>query len=113
MSLLFRSGFGWSRNRSPRNSASDRPRFWSMTPIEPSKITIRCLNSRSRRSWTESATAMTVKSTKAPGGADFSASDGAPDLEAAVVVEQVPAAGVELLEGGLALDRIDGSADVR
>ena len=65
MSLLLRSGLGWSLKRSPRNSASERPRFWSMTPIEPSKITIRCLNSRSRRSWTEVATAMvTLKTTE-------------------------------------------------
>src|SRR5260221_13468668 len=107
MSLLLRSGFGWSLNRSPRNSASDRPRFWSMTPIEPSKITIRCLNSRSRRSWTEGATAMvTLKSTE-------SGSDRAPDLESAVIEQQMAAAACQLVDGGQALGRIGRTADVR
>src|ERR1700693_6618976 len=97
MSLLLRSGLGWSLKRSPRNSASDSPRFWSMTPIEPSKITIRCLNSRSRRSWIEVATAMVT-----PKGTE-SGPDGTPDLEAAVVVQHVPAAACKLVDRRQAL----------
>src|SRR5258708_32357131 len=63
--LLLRRGLGGSRKRSPRKSASLSPLCWSITPMDPSKITIRCLNSRSRRSRVDTATAIgTPKSTK-------------------------------------------------
>src|ERR1700730_3864401 len=69
MSKLFLSSLGCSRNRSPRQSSSLRPCLCKSTPVDPSKITIRCLNSRSRRSRVEgpaeAAVAMwTLKSTE-------------------------------------------------
>src|ERR1700704_2925111 len=109
MSLLLRSGFGWSLKRSPRNSASDRPRFWSMTPMEPSKITIRCLNSRSRRSWTDTFTATGPLRVQRVA---FSGSDWAPDLESAIVVKHMAAAAGQLVDGGEALGWVGGAADV-
>src|SRR5258706_7184965 len=113
MSLLLRSGLGWSLKRSPRNSASERPRFWSMTPIDPSKITIRCLNSRSRRSWTVVATAMvTPKSTESGPLGPLSGPGRAPDLESAVVEQHVPSTTRQLVDGGEALRRVGGPADV-
>src|ERR1700736_33443 len=68
-STLFLSSLGCSRNRSPRQSSSLRPCLCKSTPVDPSKITIRCLNSRSRRSRVEDpaevAVAMwTLKSTE-------------------------------------------------
>src|SRR5438128_2359490 len=69
MSTLFLSSFGCSRNPAPRQSSSVSPCLCRSTPIDPSKITIRCLNSRSRRSRVEApaevAVAMwTLKSTE-------------------------------------------------
>src|SRR5579872_1265453 len=36
-----RTSRGWSRNRSPRKSASDSPRFWRSTPHAPSSTRMR------------------------------------------------------------------------
>src|SRR6266700_2883350 len=109
MSTLFFSSFGWSRNRSPRQSSSFKPCFCRRTPMDPSKITIRCLNSWSRRRRTgrevEVAVAMwTLKSTEEIGSL---VPDRAPHLEFTVVVEQPPPAGCKLVDGRLALGGVD------
>src|SRR5260370_36459050 len=104
MSTLFLSSLGRARNRSPRQSSSVRHWFCRGTPIDPSKITIRCLNSRSRRSRVEVpgdvAVAMwTPKSTNL-------VPDRAPHLEYAVVVEHAAPAHGEVADGRLAHRRV-------